>query len=942
MDEPDVQVDAAAATEWSGRDGDVTRTSADELERARPTVDAVELARIHAAVVGKVFRRDAVVRWGKYELRAVIGRGGMGTVHRAFDRELRREVAVKLLHLGADDEHARARSEREARTMAQLDHPNVVQVHEHGERPEFPGRLGIVMALAPGVSVDRWLRAASRPWRDVVRVIALAGRGLAAAHARGIVHRDVKPGNIIVETAPDGVLPASDGCVRVVDFGVARSGRAEVAGEPAPADAAARGHVTETGALVGTPPFMAPEQLAGEAATAASDQYALCATLHFALHGAVPFDGATLAERRAAILARRFAPIRTGADVPRWLRAVTARGLAANPTDRHPSMAALVAALERPRGWRRRAPGIVAVAAVAIGAAVTYAATRPPEAAVCDGGVDEVDRAWGAAARARVAAAFAGVDRPADVAQVAAALADLDRYRAAWSAGHRGACTAHQRGAESAMLLDRRMRCLRTRLEALRGAVDVLATPPATPGLAQVVTSGLPSIAICADRAAVESSEPLPGSARDQAWRVEALAALDRVRSQDRYGLSDPALARARTIAEEAAARGDRVVQAHASLAVGRILLQRDELDAARVPLALARDLAFAHGDRPAAIEAAARWLYVEGRLGADAVRLLGQADVYELMSRDLHDGFARPLLLNNIGVIHMARDAPGLAWDRFREALEALRDVAEPAPELIIIRRNLAMVTWWRPLREALAEEAWRRYQTALGPEHFSTVMARFVWSRYTDDVVAARGLADAACADADRLYPGAAIWRAECGVSRAFLASEMEDREAAVAAYRAVAELAASTTDRYVRNWGELAAGHVALAEGRLADADAHFAAVIAAFTGTTWFDGIRAAHGQLGAAEVALARSRPRDAAPLLERAIAAFTRAAAVNFEAEHRQRIALARRLLAEALRRLDGPGDRARAAALDDEVRRFYQRVSPHGYRTRLGGQRGR
>jgi serine/threonine protein kinase len=278
----------------------------------------------------------------RYRLDAELGRGGMGVVWRAWDPALEREVAVKLLHPElVDDLRFRQRALREARALARLQHPNVIAVHDVGEAD---GELFIATELIDGLPLDRWQR--DQPIRHLLSAYAQAARGLAAAHALGLVHRDVKPSNILVSRS---------GRACIGDFGLATSARPRPGGaapllpgqraEPAAALAAARHaeppaaagspplpRLTDEGMVLGTPAYMAPEQPRGEPVDAAADQYALCMALAEALLGYRPRDGVTAEE-----LAQ------SGLPAP-W--PAIARGLAHHPADRFPDLDPLIAALE--------------------------------------------------------------------------------------------------------------------------------------------------------------------------------------------------------------------------------------------------------------------------------------------------------------------------------------------------------------------------------------------------------------------------------------------------------------------------------------------------------------------------------------------------------------------------------------------------------------------
>jgi hypothetical protein len=260
----------------------------------------------------------------RYVIERELGRGGMGIVLLAHDPQLDRKVAVKLVRK-SEDPTARARLVREARAMARLSHPNVVTIHDVGELPD--GEVFLAMEVVDGPTLREALLGAGRPSpSEVVALFAQAGRGLAAAHAVGLVHRDFKPENVLV---------GPDGRVRVTDFGLARA-------ETEPAAAA----LTGAGLVMGTPAYMAPEQHIGVAATDRADQYAFCVALFEALTGERPHAGTSLQEISAAKLRDQRKPWPTTSVVPASVRAAIDRGLARDPGHRFPSMAELLAILE--------------------------------------------------------------------------------------------------------------------------------------------------------------------------------------------------------------------------------------------------------------------------------------------------------------------------------------------------------------------------------------------------------------------------------------------------------------------------------------------------------------------------------------------------------------------------------------------------------------------
>lgn len=283
---------------------------------------------------------------GRYVLSARLGAGAMGVVYRALDPQLGREVAIKLLR--RPNPMLRERLSREARAMAQVSHPNVVAVYDVGEAA---GQVYIAMELVLGQTLRQWQEDARRTPQEIVEHYQAAGRGLAAAHAAGVVHRDFKP---------DNVLLGRDGRPRVTDFGMAG---ALTARREAAAPDGEELTLTRSGAILGTPVYMAPEQLTGGNVDPRSDQWAFCVSLFEALHGRRPFFGATWDELVEVVCAGRIAS--TSARPPPALERIVRRGLSVRPGDRHATMDELLAELGRDRGrpWRRAALTCGAVAA---------------------------------------------------------------------------------------------------------------------------------------------------------------------------------------------------------------------------------------------------------------------------------------------------------------------------------------------------------------------------------------------------------------------------------------------------------------------------------------------------------------------------------------------------------------------------------------------------
>jgi eukaryotic-like serine/threonine-protein kinase len=423
-------------------------------------------------------RGDAI---GRYIVLHRAGAGGMGEVYAAYDPELDRKVALKLLSTrgSADDPHASTRLLREAQALAKLSHPNVVAVYDVGTHED---RVFIAMEYIDGVTLQAWLAERARPWRTILATLLHAARALAAAHDAGIIHRDFKPGNVMI-TTPQG-LP---GEIRVLDFGLARRLGSELepissSGELAVIEASQASRrmmldLTRTGLVTGTPAYMAPEQFTGGVHDARTDQFAFCVTLHEALWHARPFEAADATALRDAVLAGRVRATPEHSAVPLRLRRPILRGLAVDPAERHPTMRALIEALEQaavPR-WRR---ALLPVAAFAVVAGVVVVATGsitgadPP----CAGVEDRLVGAWDPARRTELAAAFTATGTPYAADVLRRVETGLDEYANAWVDRRRDACEATRvRIEQSEELLDRRIACFDDRLRELGALTQQLA-----------------------------------------------------------------------------------------------------------------------------------------------------------------------------------------------------------------------------------------------------------------------------------------------------------------------------------------------------------------------------------------------------------------------------------------------------------------------------------
>ncbi len=408
-----------------------------------------------------------------------LGRGAMGTVHAAVDPELDRHVAIKLLQVDASPGRSRASFLREAQATAQLNHRNVVTIHDVGIVGD---QLFLAMELIDGPTLRTWLQG-DRSWREVRAVMCDAGAGLVAAHDAGIVHRDFKPDNVLLAAAP----PGSDAGVRVVvtDFGLARRALETTMTDVSLADVSladvSLGSVpmdaTHDGAFQGTAAYAAPEQQRGGACDARSDQFSFCVTLYEALWGRRPFEGETADQVLDAMEAGGVRTPTGAARVPAGLRRAVMRGLSAAPERRFADMRALLAAISP----RRRSPlGVgmaVGTATAMVAAVAVFGSTGPidPEhTRYCDRTASRLEGVWDDAVRTDIEAAFIATGEPSASGTWSATSASLDGFATTWVATQDATCRAGEQGAVPTGVLLRRTACLDRLLDHAQGLTEAL------------------------------------------------------------------------------------------------------------------------------------------------------------------------------------------------------------------------------------------------------------------------------------------------------------------------------------------------------------------------------------------------------------------------------------------------------------------------------------
>ncbi|MBL8943103.1 MAG: serine/threonine protein kinase, partial [Myxococcales bacterium] len=505
-----------------------------------PEVPDVDRERVRAKLKAELFQiHSEPVRIGRFPILGRLGQGGMGTVFSAFDAELDRKIAVKVMlpDHAAEGSQGRERTRREAQAMARLSHPNIVAVHEVGEADQ---QVFIAMEFVRGVSLDVWLAQRSRTTREVLDVFRQAGRGLAAAHEAGLVHRDFKPSNVMV---------GDDGQIKILDFGLARASDDALAPTEEGGGALGKlgdGSLTRPGTIMGTPAFMAPEQHRGRPATALSDQFSFCVALYTALYGAHPFGATSLPAMITAVCDGTLASPPKQSVVPAWLRRVVVRGLSRAPEDRFASMGALLDALAADPGARRRrwlfgGAGVVAVLGAGFG--IARLAQNEP----CPDGRQALLGAWDDARRDRVAAALHGA--AAHGAETWTRVEPtLDAYADAWATAREDACHAMRTGAASDLLYERRVACLSRSRSALDALVEVFEQADTTVvEKAVAAAAGLPALARCEDAEGLLAQvEPPPEAIANE---VAALRdRLVRARSMEDAGRVGEAIAAANDV----------------------------------------------------------------------------------------------------------------------------------------------------------------------------------------------------------------------------------------------------------------------------------------------------------------------------------------------------------------------------------------------------------
>ncbi|HZN91861.1 MAG TPA: serine/threonine-protein kinase, partial [Myxococcales bacterium] len=521
---------------------------------------------------------------GRFVVLGKQGAGGMGVVYAAYDPELDRKVALKILRSDAERSLAaelRTRLLREAQAMARLSHPNVIPVYDVGT---FGAQVFVAMEFVEGSTLTRHQRALPQDrsrWRAVLALYLQAGRGLAAAHAAGLIHRDFKPDNALV---------SKDGQVRVVDFGLARPEGASLdaldagAGAlPQPSNRAGSGRpgfsgkaaldtpLTQEGMLIGTPAYMPPEQIHGRNVDARTDQFSFCVALWEALYGERPFRGSSAKELDEAIASGRLPVPSPAAKVPSRFRKILSRGLSADPDKRYPSMEALLQDLQRdPAVVQRRALAAAAallVVSVSVGAG-TFASRRARE--LCKGSEARLAGLWDSPRKAALKDAVLRTKLPFALQVWASTEPVVDAWAGRWVKLRTEVCEATRvRGDQSEQLLDLRIRCLDRRLDEVAAYLALLDA-----GDAKVIEQAVQAAQSFTDPRSCQLAqamgmEQVPDSAESRASWVKARKALSEAKALGDAAQLGRALERASFAVDEARKGGHRPTLAEALVTKG-------------------------------------------------------------------------------------------------------------------------------------------------------------------------------------------------------------------------------------------------------------------------------------------------------------------------------------------------------------------------------------
>jgi predicted Ser/Thr protein kinase len=662
---------------------------------------------------------------GRLIVLSKLGAGGMGIVYAAYDPELDRKVALKmLLGRGSRDAEGRTRLLREAQALAKFSHPEIVAIHDVGEH-----RTGVYLAMefVEGRTLAAWAKQTARRWQDVLAVMLAAGRGVAAAHAAGLVHRDLKPDNIMV---------GDDGRVRVMDFGLTRP-QGEIANDRVRETKASATlpttplttPLTQHGNLVGTPSYMAPEQFAQAEVTAASDQFAFCVTLWELLFHERPYTGQSVMELAANVTEGRMQQPAKTRRVPAWLRRVVERGLRRDPQQRWPSMTALLHALERGQSRVRTRVLLVSAALLLAVLAGLFGYARQQEQrriAACEADGAAIDGVWNDEAKTRVREGLAATELTYVEAGAERAIARLDVIAQSWKQHRTAACLNTEiEHRWDAAKLDRAMWCLDDRRFEFESLVAELEhAEPALAARAVQAAGSLQDPSTCVDEV-VLANQPQPPLDSSREHVIEVRAELARVRTLRAAGKFDDALALVRAARTRAEALAWIPLVADARAYEGVLLSKTGDYPAAEAALADAYTQASKTSAWGVAADAATELIFVVGYLQART-----DAGAVWTRNAEIASGFAGDPLqlresrrLNNAAAVHFTAGRLLEARELWQQGLVIDEAVRGPRHENVAnVLGNLGAVAEQLGEHEqakALFERGVAINEATLGPDH-------------------------------------------------------------------------------------------------------------------------------------------------------------------------------------------------------------------------------
>ncbi|MBE7453259.1 MAG: serine/threonine protein kinase [Kofleriaceae bacterium] len=638
---------------------------------------------------------------GRYVLGEVLGEGGMGTVYRARDPELGRDVALKVV--ASRPGKSRDRLLAEARAMAKLEHPNVLPIYDVGATDDG---IYFVMPLVAGGTLHDWIHARPRPWREVLTRFLAAGRGLAAAHAAGLVHRDFKPRNVLLDG--DDVL--------VADFGLtaAADGAAPAADSGGPTEGSAGLPST----IAGTPAYMAPEQARGEAVDARADQYSFCISLWEGLHGQRPTEADTRTSTARSSTMQPAAAGRAGA--PDWLRIALVRGFAAAPGDRWPSLAGLLDHLDTRRKRTMRLVLLLGlgISLLAVTALLVLSSGRS-DARPCSAAATSVHAAWNDEVRAAIAANATRL-APSLVAESMSRLTPvLEKYAASVRSMRVEACEeTHVHRRQPPDLLDRRQTCLDRRVVELRQLAEHLSTSKEATAITNSLQAAhsLPSVADCGDVEALQRVQPMPSSPAARAQIEHVYARLASIRAQGLSPQPKQQLEQALAALADARATGHAPLIALA-LHVVSVVEAEGSTDEARLR-ELAAVAAEAGDDRLGArawIDMIHRLSIRKGRL-ADAAALAPVAEA--AVARAGADPSLRFHLHHTLASHAMASEDADRALSHLAQA-ESFADEPTNRATIVQLRARVELTRAGPQAALPIVDQAVAAYEEAHGPRH-------------------------------------------------------------------------------------------------------------------------------------------------------------------------------------------------------------------------------